>query len=183
MFLDIGVGIFTALFIGHIFDVPVTWLFIVASVAISLLPDIDILYYGFRKLFSKKDIYNHRSFTHYPIIYIPIIIILYSTVGLPYSLLFTICVYSHLIHDSFWLGWGVVWFWPFSSVRYKFFPDKEGKISSQVVMKWDKNEDEELFKRYHNPNWIRDFYFRPSRVAYFEYLIFFSSLIVLYLLY
>jgi hypothetical protein len=182
MFLDIGIGILLSLFFGHIFGIGISWFWLFFAIVFVLFPDIDIIFYGIKKIFSKGNIYNHRSFTHYPIVYIPIALLIYFFLGPFYCTLFLCCICFHFIHDSFWLGWGIVWLWPFSTTRFKFFSDKDGKVSSQVLMIWTKQEESQVFQKYHNPHWIRDFYFRPNIVAYIEYSIFIFSLIMLYLI-
>ena len=47
----------------------------------------------------------------------------------------------------------------------------------------DEDEEEEIYKEYHNPHWIRDFYFRPNLVAYVEYSVFLFSLSILFLVF
>lgn len=180
MFLDIGIGILLSLAFGHVFEIGRSFHWLFFALAASLLPDIDAIFYLIKKLLSKRKIYNHRGFTHYPVVYVPIVAIIYSILGPSYAILFVFCIYSHLIHDSFWLGWGIVWFWPFSTVRFKFFPDRNGKISSQSLMTWSKQQDLEIFEKYNNPHWIRDFYLRPNVVSYTEYSVFIFSLILLF---
>ena len=179
MFLDIGVGLLATIFLGHIFAISLNWTLIYLSITFVLLPDIDIVYYSIRKLIGREHVYNHRALTHYPIIYIPVVALVYYFLGFFYSVLFAVSVYFHLIHDSFWLGWGIVWMWPFSTKRFKFFPDEGGKITSRVLMTWNEKDDPEMFTKFHNPHWIKDFYLRPNLVAYVEYSIFALSLVML----
>lgn len=179
MFLDIGAGILLSILVGTIFNIDISAFWIISGILFALLPDIDMVSYFIKTRILKKPVDDHRSFTHYPIVYLPLIIATYFIVGAPYSVLFALCVYFHFIHDTLWLGWGISWFWPITSRKFKFFPDKHGKISSQFLMTWTKEEEEKLFKKYHNPNWIRDFYFRPNIVAYVEYSVFVIALILL----
>jgi hypothetical protein len=178
MFLDIGAGILLSIFVGTIFNIDISPLWILLGVIFALLPDIDMVSYFIKTRVLKKSVNDHRSFTHYPIMYIPIIIATYFIFGAPYSLLLALCVYFHFIHDTFWLGWGISWFWPATSRKFKFFPDKHGEISSQVLMTWTKEEEAGLFEKYHNPNWIKDFYFRPNIVAYVEYSVFLVAMLL-----
>lgn len=180
MFLDIGAGILLSIFLGNYFNIQITLLWVLFGIVTVLLPDIDIFYYGIRKLLSKKTIYNHRSFTHYPIVYIPLILVTYYIFGLHVAMLFGFAIYFHLLHDTLWLGWGIIWFYPFSTRRFKFFPDRNGEISSKLLMTWTQKEESEIFKKYHNPNWIHDFYLRINIVSCVEYSVFSFSLILLY---
>jgi hypothetical protein len=179
MFFDIGIGMVTAVLLANFFSLDLNSHWVVFAITFSLLPDVDMVAYGVRKFFSHKHIYNHRSLTHYPAFYLPLTVAVYFFFGLPYSILFLLCVYLHLIHDTFWLGWGISWLWPLSTRKFKFFPDKDGKISSQILLTWNREDEEELFKKYHNPNWVRDFYCRPNIIAYVEYSVFIIALIVL----
>jgi hypothetical protein len=181
MFLDIGAGILFSILIGSIFDVHISSLWIFFGILSSLLPDIDMLMYFTNTKFLKKEVKDHRSFTHFPIVYLPIGIFVYALFGIPTATLFYVTVYFHLIHDTFWLGWGVVWFWPYSSRKFKFFPDKDGKISSQFLLTWTKDEEHYIIKKYHNPHWVRDFYLRPNIVAYVEYSVFLVSILIFFL--
>lgn len=180
MFLDIGAGILLSILTGIIFHIDISTLWILYGVSFALLPDIDMISYWLKTKLFNRSVDDHRSFTHYPIIYIPFVLVSYFILGLPFSVLFSLCVYFHLIHDTFWLGWGISWFWPFTERKFKFFPDKHGKISSQFLLTWTRENETELFKKFHNPNWIRDFYFRPNIVSYVEYSVFLISLVCLY---
>ena len=179
MFLDIGAGILLSIASAHFLDNEVTWLWIVVAIIFALLPDIDMIVYGAKKLITGKGADDHRSFTHYPIIYIPTATIIFLYINTNYGILFLLCVYFHLIHDTFWLGWGISWLWPFSDRKFKFFPDKDGKITRTPLLTWAKDEEQIIFKKYHNPTWIQDFYFRPNIIAYTEYGVFIVAIIVL----
>jgi hypothetical protein len=180
MFLDIGAGVLFSIFIARTLDISMSLLFPIMGALFVLLPDIDMLIYWYRTRVIKKPQDDHRSWTHYPVVYVPISILVYVTFGLFYGTLFTACIYFHLIHDTVWLGWGISWLWPISSRKFKCFPDKHGEISSQVLMTWTKDEEASIFTKYHNPDWVRNFYLRPNIVAYTEYSVFILSLITLY---
>lgn len=182
MFLDIGAGILLALTTAYYThtDITITWIFF--AVLFVLLPDADMVTYVIKKILQKRKTTNHRSWTHYPILYLPIVILLYF-ISPAYSLLFFLCIYFHFAHDTVWLGWGISWLWPFSDRKFKFFPDKNGVITSEVLITWPRKDEEEIFKKYHNPTWIHDFYCKPNIVAYTEYGVFiFAILTLLYIL-
>lgn len=179
MFLDIGAGIILSFLVGTLLDVEISSMWILCGVAFALLPDIDMVWYAVQRFIQKKLVDDHRSFTHYPILYVPASFVVYYYFGFPYALLFSLCIFFHFIHDTLWLGWGISWFAPFSMRKWKMFPDRDGKISKQVVMTWTPEEEGEVFKRYHNKNWVRDFYFRPNIVAYVEYSVFIFSIVLL----
>lgn len=179
MFLDIAIGIVAPLFVAHLFQFEATGGFVLFGILSSLLPDIDIIVYGFRKYVLHRKINDHRSWTHYPIVYIllsPAVFIFMSPL---HGIVFLLCILFHFIHDSLWIGWGVSWFWPFSNRRYKFFPLKNGKSARQLKMTWLPREDEAIQKQLHDSHWIRDFYLRISVVSIVEYSAIIISLVFL----
>lgn len=178
MFLDIGAGILLAIASAHSLHIEITTTWICAALFFVLLPDIDMIIYGVERIILNKKPKDHRSWTHYPILYLPATFLLYL-ISPSYSLLFFLCIYFHALHDTVWLGWGMSWLWPFSDRKFKFFPDKDGVISSQVLLTWTKDEEPFIFKKYHNTTWVRDFYFRPNIVAYTEYGVFIIAIIAL----
>lgn len=180
MFLDIALSLFSVGLISHLFDQTLSLPLIAVSVCFVLLPDIDVVSPFLKKVFQGKNVYNHRTFLHYPIVHavIGIAITLFSPL---YGVLYIVNTTLHFVHDTFFLGWGVVWLWPFKETRYKCFPDRDGKITNISFISWEKKDDEALMKRYHNPHWIRDFYFRPNIVAYIEYITFICALAFLFI--
>ncbi len=147
---DIGIGIIIAVIAHLIFHVPLTLFLIVTSILCSLLPDIDML----------KIMGPHRGFTHYPLIYIPIILMVYFLAGPLWTFVLGLGVLFHLIHDLSWIGSGVTFWWPFSKKRYKFF--SQDKLIQQ------------------GEHWITTFYFRLNVVTVVEYSIFVLGLIILF---
>ena len=86
-----------------------------------------------------------------------------------------------IIHDTFFLGWGIKWSWPISLRSYKFFPDKDGKITSKFFLSWMPEEEAKIKGEYGtHAHWIKDFFFTINIVSISEYCIFIISLIVLY---
>jgi LexA-binding, inner membrane-associated putative hydrolase len=173
--LDIGVGILIALFVGHAYSVPVDTFLIFFGILCSLLPDIDIL----TLLFLKK--WHHRAHTHFPLLYIPISLLVFFFFGSLYGTIFTLGVYAHLIHDTFGIGWGIAWFWPFSKRKYLCFPEQRRRKIIGTFVSWLPEEETVLMKNTQvtNGNWVRDFYFRPNLLAYIEYGVFFISILAL----
>src|SRR5579884_137957 len=113
MLLDIGTGIISAIFLSQVFSIPLTWPFILAGIIFNLLPDIDFLIH-FAKGGDWTNIHHHRDYLHLPIFYILIGAIFISFIyKWSWSALFALTALLHFIHDSFGIGWGVQWFWPF----------------------------------------------------------------------
>lgn len=90
----------------------------------SILPDIDFLFYKFikRKKYD-SNFQHHKWFTHWPITYVPLLILL---LFFPSLKLFLICygLFSHLILDTFLAGDGMMWFYPFSKKFFNIFAKK-----------------------------------------------------------
>ena len=180
MFLDIAVAVFSASFVSYAFDFPHSFLFVAVSILFSLLPDVDIVSPYFVKVFTGKKTYNHRTFLHYPIVHVGVGILI-SLISFPYGVLYLVNTFLHFVHDTFFLGWGVVWLWPFKETRFKCFPDRDGKITGIPLVTWEPKEDRALMERYDDPEWIRNFYLRPNIVAYVEYGAFLASIIFIHI--
>ncbi len=157
MFADIGIGIFLALFGHRVLDMSLTPALFGWSIVCSLLPDIDMIIYlipGLKKVFKR-----HRGWTHYPLLYLPLIIGVYIIIGPAWAIIMALGIYIHLVHDLLWIGHGVKFWWPFSHTYYKFFSQE--KYSKQ------------------GEHWITTFYFRLNTVTIIEYSIFILALVVL----
>lgn len=173
MFQDIGVGILLSILTSYLFNIALTPLLLFLCIIFALLPDIDLI-------LPKKLVRGHRGFVHYPIFYIIISVFVYFTFGPMWCFVFFVATIYHLLHDTLFLGWGIKWFWPISSRSIKFFPDRAGRITSQVLLSWLPSEEAEVKIKYASPHWIRDFHFRPSIVSVSEYSIFIISIVTLY---
>lgn len=175
--LDIGVGIVLAVAASAWFHIPLSLFLILFSIGAALFPDIDIV----TKLFGE---WKHRGITHYPIVYVPISLLLFAFVPLPYALIFTVAVCAHLIHDTIGIGWGIAWLWPISGRKFLIFPDRARRRVLGTFVTW-KGEDDEKVRNMHyegaSEDWVRDFYFRPNPIAYIEYGAFLLSILTLIL--
>jgi hypothetical protein len=174
MFQDIGIGFLLAILTSYLFKVDLTSTVLLLAVIFSLLPDIDLI-------LPKRMTGGHRGLLHAPFLYFVSGIFVYITCGPVIGFMFFAGTFYHLIHDTFFLGWGIKWLWPLSSRSFKFFPDKDAKITSRFVMSWLPEEEEIIKQEYNNPHWIKDFYFRIGLISVSEYSIFIISIICLYL--
>ena len=143
--LDIGIGILLALGAAEFFGVQATPWLIAFGIAAALLPDIDII------TIPLLGRWHHRTHTHFPIVYVPLFILAFLVVEPLYATIFTLGVFAHLIHDTFGIGWGIAWIWPFSKRKFLLFPAKDRR------------------ERFGHINWIKQYYFRPNPLAYIEY--------------
>lgn len=183
MFLDIGVGIFVSIFLSHIFKTDLSPWFITGGVLFSLLPDVDL----FAELAQRGRIGgrvqgHHRELTHFPLTYLPALVLVYFIFGKIWSLLFGLCVFLHFLHDSVGMGWGIKWWWPFSNKSYKFFSEKNGNFSTNFLVSWQPRELKETITRYGDDHWFKNYYLKPHPIAIFEFIIFILAILVLYII-
>jgi len=158
--LDIGVGIVLALLVHIFLHTEFSGWLVLAGIAAALLPDIDVL----TALFGK---WKHREFTHYPLPYIPLLVILFFIVPVPYAVLFSLGILWHFIHDTIGTGWGISWFWPFTDRRFLLFPYKRRKEMGMLAT-WLPREHPEW--AHHGPHtWVRDLYLRANVVSILEF--------------
>ncbi|HEX8591386.1 MAG TPA: metal-dependent hydrolase [Candidatus Paceibacterota bacterium] len=170
--LDVGVGILLALGAAEAFGVEATPALVLMGVAATLLPDIDIL----TSLFGK---WYHRTHTHFPITYIPLALAAFIFLDPLYATILTAGVFAHLIHDTFGIGWGIAWFWPFSNRKYLLFPEKGRQLPFGVLASWTPEEEAILGEAPRNAKWLKLYYFQPNIVAYIEYGVLLLALAVL----
>jgi hypothetical protein len=162
--LDIGVGVLLALGVAEYFGIPASPWLIAFGIAAALLPDIDVL----TILLTKR--WHHRTYTHYPLLWLPMCALAFVLLPLPYATLLTLGVYAHLIHDTFGIGWwGIAWLWPFSRRRFLFFPEKERRESVGVIASWVPEEEPPVSDAKASLGWIKHYYLRPNMLAYIEY--------------
>ena len=182
MFLDIGIGVLVSIFISKFFGVDLSYQLVLIGVGFSLMPDLDV----FVELAKRGRVGgrvqgHHRELTHFPITFIPLGFIIYFYFGVIWAKLFFLCVFSHFLHDSAGMGWGIKWLWPFSNRAYKFFSEKDGSFSSRFVVSWNPQELTQTVAQYGDDHWFRNYYLKPHPIAIFELLFFIVSLMVLYI--
>ena len=171
--LDIGVGILVSLGVAEVFGVHATPVLVIFGIAVALLPDIDILTVPF---LGK---WHHRTHTHFPITYVPLAGIAYLVLDPVYATVFTIGVFAHLVHDTFGIGWGIAWLWPFSGRKFLFFPSDGRSTQYGALATWAPEEEPAIQERYEDHAWVKHYYFRPNTLAYIEYGTLLVALIVL----
>ncbi len=184
MLLDIGLGIISAIAISLKLGLYPNWEFIAAGIFFSLLMDFDFLsHLAFGG--SAKNAYRHRDLLHNPLMYLPLGYFIIWPISQPLAFLFFIASILHFIHDSIGLGWGVRWLYPFSKDRYSFFwvyqpPGKPG-FQKRWLYVWHEKDMERLEKESGDPDWLKHIYGNWHPFALIEYLVFLSSLVVLYI--
>jgi hypothetical protein len=181
MFLDIGIGILAAVLVSKIFVLPLSLGLVFVGVIFALLPDLDFILYKAKK--DLKNIHKHRNLLHYPLLYIPIGVIVILFFSKPLTILFGICSLLHFIHDSIGIGWGIKWFFPFSKNSYSFLniyqpPNKE-QIPKAFLHIWKDEEMDMIVDKYGDENWIKNIYFHFHPYAIFEFLVFIIAVVFL----
>ena len=104
--------------VAKLFDIQFSLFDLLILVFFSILPDLDFLFHKFIKRQKyNSNFQHHKWFTHWPITYVPLLILLFFFPGLK---LFLICygLFSHLVLDTFLAGDGMMWFYPFSLHSY-----------------------------------------------------------------
>ena len=160
--LDIGVGILLSIVVANWYQVSLSPFFVLLGILAALAPDLDIV-----PLFWRTT-YDHRSFPHYPIVQVVLTCMVYGLLGPMYATLYGLGVFIHLLHDSIGLGWGVMWFWPVSRRKFLFLPIARMKTYG-YFMTWMREEERQLGADYHDPHWIRHYYFSSHPIAFIEY--------------
>ncbi|MFA6094582.1 MAG: metal-dependent hydrolase [Candidatus Paceibacterota bacterium] len=176
MFADIGIGALLGLGVGKLFNEPNLWLFVVLGVFFALLPDLDFIVELVKHgRVGGKEEKEHRNLFHFPLLFIPLIVVMFF-VSIPVGTLFALCVLSHFIHDSFGIGWGIKWGYPFIKHAHKL----EKVNGKYTVVSRAEEELKKVIAELGDPDWIKNLYLRPSKVAIIEFSIFVLSAIVLF---
>lgn len=99
-------------------------------IGFSIFPDIDMAYDLFRQLFTKGkyDVpaNHHAWFTHWPIVYAPLILIAIISAE-PFFIIAASAIYFHLAMDTLYCNEGVMLLYPFSKKWYKYFSEQTQK--------------------------------------------------------
>ena len=160
MLIDIFVGILLSLGVGHIFEVPITPLWLLCGALFALLPDIDFFIEFFQRgTVGGKKLGSHRVLTHVPLLFVIPAVLLYIFTNTSFAVLFAFCILWHFAHDIHAMGYGYRLFYPFSTRFYKFFSDKEGNYRydfAHFVTSWTREEVEALHLNHGNDQWIQD---------------------------
>lgn len=170
--LDIGIGILLALGVSELYGVPLTLLLVLFGIGAALLPDIDIVTAAFGR-------WRHREITHYPLLYLPLFILAFVFLPLPFATLFTLGVLAHFVHDTIGTGWGIAWLWPFTPRRLLLFPDGERRQVMGTIATWLPQDKPGYAHRDTGHRWVRRLYGTPNPIAYVEYGLLLIALIAL----
>jgi len=184
MFLDIGVGILSAIFVSGYFNMHLGELLIIGGILFALGPDADFLLHFFKSGISRED-YQHRNMIHYPLLYLPVgTLIAYSLGGEKWALLFFVASLAHFIHDSIAIGWGIKWLYPFSDKNYVFlyhYSAVEKRGLRKFIFVLDRTRLAEAVEEHWSDDWFHDIYYHWHPIAIVEFGVFLMSIALLYL--
>lgn len=183
MFLDFASGIFIAIAVSWLYEVPLTVPLLCITVFFAFLPDVDyLLHLG--KGGNSRNAHRHREGLHYPLLFIPVGTILLSFIGSMWAVAFAAAAFLHFMHDSIGMGWGVQWLYPFRTDHYTFFyhyrPKDTPKAPRKKLYIWKAHEIDTLAAIHGDPEWIRNIYLRWHPYAIVEFLSFLVALAALY---
>jgi hypothetical protein len=183
MFLDVGVGILTAIFASYFFSVDLSLWLVIFGILCALLPDADFLYFYPKRHDTKYD-HKHRDIIHYPLLFLPVgTILIFLFFGKIWATIFFIATFLHFVHDSIGIGWGVKWLFPFTKNSYSFFYLYSKILKGgqrKLIFTFNEKNLPELVAKHGDSNWVRNIYFKWHPIAQFEFGFFVLSLIILY---
>lgn len=172
MLLDIGIGIVGAIIFSFLTETELDRLILFWSVFFSLIPDLDAVYKLIDHRSFKKIDHTHRDIFHYPFLFIGVGFIIFSLLlDYRYGLLFATLSFVHFVHDSVGIGWGIQWLYPFSNNYYKYHDGKH--------QWWTPQQQKEISARNHDPNWMKNIYFKLTPTLLLEVGIIALALILL----
>ena len=184
MLLDFGLGIISSIMVSRIFDIPLSWWFVLLGIGFAIIVDLDFLVYQIRAG-DPKMAYQHRELLHYPLLYIPLGTLMLWFFSVPYAMLFIFSSLFHFLHDSIGIGWGVQWLYPFNTDHYNFFYRYSAPSKPPLPFKafriWKHYELPALAEKHGDPDWIKNIYFKWHPYAIAELLGFLIALAVLYM--
>jgi hypothetical protein len=185
MFLDIGLGIVSSILVSEYFGIPLGSGLVFFGILFALLPDSDFIAHILQKKSARHNAYEHRSILHLPLLYIPLgAVVLFLMFGPAWALLFALTSFFHFAHDSFGIGRGVQWLYPFSGNGYAFFYMHSRKIRRglwQWVFVFDKEAVARFDAEHGDDDWIKNIYLSWHPFSLLEYAGFLLSIILLYL--
>jgi len=179
MFLDIGLALLICMGANSFLGVEITLKIVIWAVIFSLLPDFDFLIeFAIHKSVGGRFMRQHRKITHYPIIYIPIVFMIWIVWGKVWLLVAGLCLLAHFVHDSMIMGWGVQWGWPVSKRHIIFFRQSVLGETLGIPFKffraWSPKKVEWLVSEYGDPSWVKNYFISP---IFFIEMIFFILII------
>lgn len=183
MFLDIGAGILASIFISFGFQMELSFYVLAAGIVGALSPDVDYIVHLLQGGSSKDD-KRHRELIHYPLIFLPVVFLIFYPLGIHIAGAFTLGAFFHFVHDSIGLGWGIQWLYPFKKDHYTFLYLYQGTTKERVPRKliyvWKNEEIDTLDERYGDTDWLQNIYYKFHPFALVEYGVFIGAVLLLF---
>ncbi len=179
MFLHASFGLITAVLAHRLFGADTSWwLLCGVGVAAAFFPDLDVLRgrdKAGRVAAHSGNVKDHRHGLHYPTlttlsIFLIVAVAVYSytyvsSAGVAnwplvwfWAMFVAVNVILHFVIDSFGVGWGIRWLyvphWSATHNNYKFFCDKQNRLSWQFLVSWTPEELKEAIKLYGDKDWL-----------------------------
>ncbi len=155
-------------YLSDISSISYSWCLVIGVVS-TLLPDLDFIWTYITK--NKTDT-RHRDLLHYPLIFTPIVFALGLLVSQEVAIVLALGSLAHFIHDSFGIGFGLKWLFPFRKNSYLFFFQTSTPKNIDMpkpkkwVYSWTDTQRNKMIEKYGYKDWIRHIYFRPIRLVF-----------------
>lgn len=196
---DFANGIFAVFIASFIFNVEPQWWYFGVGIVLAMSPDIDALPELFKRgkvSANVKNIRDHRTFLHYPIIALSLGALAGVYIGY-WGIVWLIAVILHLINDLYGTGWGLPVLWPVAQTHYKFFARRANKLKYlliesgewdqvtshdrklRVIVSWQKLELPAYIRQFGMDNWIGAYYLRLNFISVVEYSLFGIAVVLL----
>lgn len=167
--------------LSGLFGTPLSVGFLLGGIIFSLFVDIDFIFF-FKSRRAGKHAHEHRSL-HYPLLYIPIGVLIFYPFGWQWALLFALCSIAHFIHDSIGIGWGIKWLYPFSknhfAFLYQYSPKGKPRLPTKLFYSWKPEEVKSLAEKYGDDDWVKNIYRRWHPYAIIEFATLLLAILVL----
>jgi LexA-binding, inner membrane-associated putative hydrolase len=198
---DVANGVFAVVIAAMVYDVDIQWWYFVVGILCAMSPDIDAI----PELLSRGKVSasaeyasDHRTFLHYPLVSLPLGILVTFFFGF-WGFLWLVALTLHLINDLYGTGWGLQLAWPFSHTRYKVLarrvnwlklpllsdprykdlPESERRL--RVVVSWKHDEFDSYMRTWGEDDWISNWYLRLNIVSCIEYGLFAVACVMVFL--
>ena len=185
MLLDIGVGILLGVFFDAFISNDLSLAtYVLFGIFSALSPDFDFLFH-LSKGGKFHNSHRHRELLHNPLVFIPTGSFIAYLIQPSLSGLFAAGAFSHMVHDSIGIGWGVRWLWPFTdynyALGYRVRTGNHAKLPRQRFFIWPNKDIDRLSKEFGDQDWFRNTYLKWHPYAVFELGVFLAAVAALWL--